>query len=111
MTEVTCAGIVAPAGIEDYTGSVGVLLPNCECKLIDENGKEVGRGERDEIYIKGPNISSGYWKNEKATKETMLEGGWLRSGDVAVADERNWLYIVDRLKVKHPLDTQPANRL
>ena len=101
MTEVTCAGLVAPAGVEDYTGSVGVLLPNCEIKLMDENGNEVGKGERGEIYIKGPNISPGYWKNEKATKETMLEGGWLRSGDVAISDERGWFYIVDRLKVKN----------
>lgn len=100
MTEVTCAGLVAPSGIEDNSGSVGVLMPNCEIKLLDENGKEVGQGERGEIYIKGPNVSPGYWKNEKATKETMLEGGWLRSGDVAVNDERGWFYIVDRLKVK-----------
>lgn len=100
MTEVTCVGLVAPAGSEMNTGSVGMLVPNCEIKLIDENGKEVGMGERGEIYIKGPNVSPGYWKNEKATGETMLEGGWLRSGDVAVVDERGWFYIVDRLKVK-----------
>ena len=99
MTEITCAGLVAPSGIEDYSGSVGVLLPNCEIKLIDENGKEVAMGERGEIYIKGPNISPGYWNDERATRETMLEGGWLRSGDVAVNDERGWFYIVDRLKV------------
>lgn len=101
MTEVTCAGLVAPAGIEDQTGSVGVLIPNCEIKLMDENGEEVGRGGRGEIYFKGPNVSPGYWRNEKATRETMLEGGWLRTGDVAVVDEREWFYIVDRLKVKH----------
>lgn len=99
MTEVTCAGLIAPAGIEDLTGSVGVLLPNSEIKLVDEEGKEVGMGKRGEIYIKGPNVSPGYWKNEKATRETMLEGGWLRSGDVAINDERGWFYIVDRLKV------------
>ncbi|CAF9933856.1 MAG: hypothetical protein ALECFALPRED_005773 [Alectoria fallacina] len=98
MTEVTCAGLIAPAGSGDNIGSVGTLLPNCEIKLIDENGKEVGMGERGEIYIKGPNVSSGYWKNENATRETMLEGGWLRTGDVAVNDERGWFYIVDRLK-------------
>lgn len=98
MTEITCTGLVAPGGIEDHTGSVGVLIPNCEIKLINENGKEVEMGERGEIYIKGPNVSPGYWKNEKATRETMLEGGWLRSGDVAVTDERGWFYIVDRLK-------------
>ena len=100
MTEVTCAGLVAPPGIEDNTGSVGMLIPNCEIKLIDEDGKEVGVGERGEIYIRGPNTSPGYWKNEKATRETMLDGGWLRSGDVAVSNDRGWFYIVDRLKVK-----------
>ena len=100
MTEVTCAGLVAPAGVETNIGSVGVLLPNCEIKLIDENGKEVGMGERGEIYIKGPNVSPGYWKNEVATKETMLDEGWLRTGDVAVMDERGQFYIVDRLKVR-----------
>ena len=103
MTEVTCAGLVTPSGIEDCTGGVGLLLPNCELKLIDENGKEVGQGERGEIFIRGPNVSLGYWKNEKATKETMLDGGWLRSGDVALCDQRGWFYIVDRLKVNHPL--------
>ena len=101
MTEVTCAGLVTPSGIEDYTGGVGLLLPNCEVMLIDENGKEVGEGERGEIFIRGPNVSPGYWKNEKATKETMLDGGWLRSGDVALCDQRGWFYIVDRLKVVH----------
>lgn len=99
MTEVTCAGLVAPSGIEGNSGSVGVLLPNCEVKLVDENGKEVGMGERGEIYIKGPNVSPGYWKNETATRDTMLEDGWLRSGDVAIIDEKGWFYIVDRLKV------------
>ena len=102
MTEVTCAGLVTPSGVEDYTGGVGLLLPNCEVKLIDENGKEVGEGERGELFIRGPNVSPGYWKNEKATKETMLDGGWLRSGDVALCDQRGWFYIVDRLKVNHP---------
>lgn len=105
MTEVTCAGLVTPSGIEDYTGGVGLLLPNCEVKLIDENGEEVGEGERGELFIRGPNVSLGYWKNEKATKETMLDGGWLRSGDVALCDHRGWFYIVDRLKVNHPFST------
>lgn len=109
MTEVTCAGLIAPSGIDDNSGSVGVLLPNCEIKLIDESGKEVGVGERGEIYIRGPNVSSGYWKNEKATRETMLEGGWLRSGDVAVNNERGLFHIVDRLKVKIVLTRDAPN--
>lgn len=99
MTELTCAGIFLPSGFSDDTGSVGFLCPNCEAKLVDENANEVATGERGEILIRGPNVSPGYWKNEKATKETMLEGGWLKTGDIAVSDERGWFWIVDRLKV------------
>ena len=102
MTELTCAGTFLPAGFDDDSGSVGILCPNSEAKLVDENGTEVATGERGEILIRGPNVSPGYWKNEKATKETMLEGGWLRTGDIAVSDERGWFWIVDRLKVNHP---------
>ena len=101
MTELTCAGCSVPGGLKDETGSIGCLLPNAEAKLLDENGNEVAMGERGEIYFRGPNVSPGYWKNEKATQETMLEGGWLRTGDIGVTDERSWFWIVDRLKVRH----------
>ncbi|KAK3170128.1 hypothetical protein OEA41_009514 [Lepraria neglecta] len=83
MTELTCAGIAIPAYLKDETGSIGCLLPNCEAMLLDENGKEMATGERGELYIRGPNSSPRYWKNDNATAETMLEGGWLKTGDVA----------------------------
>ena len=105
MTELTCAGCSVPSGLKDETGSIGCLLPNAEAKLLDENGVEVAPGERGEIYFRGPNVSPGYWKNEKATQETMLEGGWLRTGDIGVTDERRWFWIVDRLKVRKFLDS------
>ncbi|KAL2036688.1 hypothetical protein N7G274_010559 [Stereocaulon virgatum] len=98
MTELTCAGIVIPTGLSDETGSVGCLLSNSQAMLVDENGKEVATGERGELYIRGPQVSPGYWKNDRASKETMLEGGWLRTGDVAIANEKGWFWIVDRLK-------------
>lgn len=101
MTEVTCVGCYVPGGLRDETGSVGCLIPNTEAKLLDENGVEVATGERGEIYFRGPNVSPGYWKNEKATRETILEGGWLRTGDIGVTDERQWIWIVDRLKVRY----------
>ena len=98
MTEVTCAGTACPERSNDTTGSVGQLVPGCEAKLVNEHGAEVARGERGEIYIRGPNVTTGYWKNEKATRETMAEGGWLKTGDVGVCNEEGWFYIVDRLK-------------
>ncbi len=100
MTELTCGGLMPPGGVEDPTGSVGLLMPNCEAKLLDEKGQEVGPNERGELYFRGPNVSPGYWRNREATKQSMLPGGWLRTGDVATYDEKGWFWIVDRLKVR-----------
>ena len=105
MRAVTCTGPSVPAGPTDEAeaarsqGSVGLLIPNSEAKLLDEQGTEVKLGERGELYYRGPNVCMGYWKNEDATRETILPGGWLRTGDVAVMNEKGWFWIVDRLKV------------
>lgn len=53
MTELTCAGTVVPEGANDTSGSVGVLTPGCEVRLLDESGAEVPRGQRGEIHIRG----------------------------------------------------------
>ncbi|PVH95803.1 acetyl-CoA synthetase-like protein [Periconia macrospinosa] len=97
MTEVTCGAIHVPGGTADNSGSVGQLDPNCECKLLDDEGNEVGDGQPGELYIRGPNVCLGYWRNPEATKETLLEDGWLRTGDVAVC-RNGWFWIVDRKK-------------
>jgi acyl-CoA synthetase (AMP-forming)/AMP-acid ligase II len=81
------------------SGSVGLLFPNTECKLLDDDGKEVGPGERGEIYMRGPHICMGYWKNKAATEESLSPDGWLKTGDIAIAKD-GWLWIVDRKKVE-----------
>jgi 4-coumarate--CoA ligase len=99
MTEVTCGGTALPGGFWDDKGSVGLLEPGTEGMLPDEDRKEVGNGQPGELYIRGPQVSLGYWKNEKATKELLVGDGWLRTGDVAVRDENGFFWIVDRKKV------------
>ena len=98
MTEVTCGGISMAGGGIDETGSIGQLLPNSECKLLDDEGNEVKPGEPGELYLRGPQTCLGYWRNEAATKETLLPGGWLKTGDVAVCNEEGKFWIVDRKK-------------
>ncbi|KAK3215803.1 hypothetical protein GRF29_8g1158309 [Pseudopithomyces chartarum] len=97
MTEVTCGAIHVPGGSIDDSGSVGQLDPNCECMLLDDDGKEVADGQPGELYVRGPNICLRYWRNPEATKETLSPDGWLRSGDVAVC-KNGWFWIVDRKK-------------
>lgn len=97
MTEVTCGAIHVPGGRFDESGSVGLLDPNCECKLLDEDGKLVAEGEPGELHVKGPNICLGYWKNDQATRESLDAEGWLKTGDILVVKD-NWFWVVDRKK-------------
>lgn len=98
MTEVTCSSLHVPGLLDDRSGSVGFPDPGCSIKLVDEGGAEVGLGTAGEIFVKGPNVCLGYWRNEEATKEAFDKEGYLRTGDVAVRDERGWYWIVDRKK-------------
>ncbi|RIA84359.1 hypothetical protein C1645_879964 [Glomus cerebriforme] len=79
-------------------GSCGILLPNIECKLIDENGQEVGYNTPGELCIRGPNVMKGYLNNKEATDAVFDEDGYFHTGDIALVDENEYFYIVDRVK-------------
>jgi 4-coumarate--CoA ligase len=102
MTEVTCGAIHVPGGVKDDTGSVGRLDPNCECRLVDEDGRDVELGKPGELIVRGPNICLGYWRNEEATKDCLDADGWLKTGDIAVCNKDGYFWIVDRKKVRLP---------
>ncbi|MEI2777147.1 MAG: long-chain fatty acid--CoA ligase [Tetrasphaera sp.] len=79
------------------SGTIGVAIPGCEMKLLDENGVEVGPGEVGEIAIRGDNVMKGYWNNPEATAEAIPDG-WFRTGDMATVDDEGYYTIVDRKK-------------
>ncbi|KAG0084969.1 putative fatty-acid--CoA ligase FadD10, partial [Podila epicladia] len=80
-------------------GSIGRVMPNQEVRLVDpETGKDAVRGERGEIWVRGPNIMKGYRNNVQATIDTIDAEGWLHTGDIAVVDAEENFFIVDRLK-------------
>ncbi|ETI28852.1 hypothetical protein G647_01304 [Cladophialophora carrionii CBS 160.54] len=86
-------------------GTTGVMVPNLEAKFCAVPGsgeesdgrKELPRGEIGELYVRGPNVFSGYHNNPSATAE-CLEDGWFRTGDVGFLDKRGNLTITDRVK-------------
>ncbi len=84
---------------ETPPGSVGALIPNTEARLVDpETGEDVPEGEEGEIWVRGPQVMKGYLNNPEATAETLVEDGWLRTGDIGRIDENGFFFIVDRLK-------------
>jgi acyl-CoA synthetase (AMP-forming)/AMP-acid ligase II len=101
LTEVSPVSHKSRAADVDKTppGSIGPLIPNTEARLVDpETGEDVPEGEEGEIWLRGPQVMKGYLNNPAATAETLVENGWLRTGDVGRVDENGYFYIVDRLK-------------
>lgn len=97
MTETTSAAMHVPGGRYDDSGSVGLLDPNTECKLIGDDGQVVPPGEPGEMHVRGPQICLGYWRKEEATRESLDSDGWLKTGDVAIV-RGDMFWIVDRKK-------------
>ncbi len=86
-------------GVEniDKVGAIGKAGFGWEVKIADENGNTVNRGEVGELCVKGPGVMKCYYRDEKATNET-LKDGWLFTGDMAQEDEDGFIYLVDRKK-------------
>ncbi len=78
-------------------GSSGLLVKNLSLKICDEDGNKLPPGEKGEIVVRGDNVMKGYWKNEKATRETIRDG-WLYTGDMGYMDKDGFLYVLGRYK-------------
>ena len=86
-------------GVENIhkVGAIGKAGFGWKVKIVDENGNTVNRGEVGEICVKGPGVMTCYYRDEKATAETIKDG-WLFTGDMAQEDEDGFIFLVDRKK-------------
>jgi acyl-CoA synthetase (AMP-forming)/AMP-acid ligase II len=75
----------------------GKPLPGVQAKVIDSNGNELPTGQTGEICLRSPARMVGYWKNEKATTETLVDG-WIHTGDGGYIDEDGYVFVSDRIK-------------
>ena len=95
----TSAGVTCnPTDSEQYTGTIGLPLPNVEVRILDDHGKDVPLGEAGEIAIRGPQVMQGYWQRPDETALVMTPDGFFKSGDVGEMDARGYIKIVDRKK-------------
>jgi len=98
LSESTALGISNPI-LGHKVGSIGIPFIDNDVRLVDlqEGIHDVPRGEPGEIIMKGPLIMQGYWNNAEETAG-QLKDGWLYTGDIAVQDEDDYFFIVDRKK-------------
>ncbi len=98
MTETNAIG----TGIngQDYLDrpeSSGRCSAVLELRVVDDQGRVLGSGERGELQVRGTTVFRGYWNRPDATAE-CFDGDWLKTGDVAYIDDEGFLFIVDRIK-------------
>ncbi|KZT36856.1 acetyl-CoA synthetase-like protein [Sistotremastrum suecicum HHB10207 ss-3] len=101
LSEMTCAAAIWDYDEWDEEGrrlGCGQLAAGTEAMIVDDDDKEITDDSPGEVWLKAPFRFKGYWKNEKATRNTITPDGWLRTGDIATVDHRGVFYIVDRKK-------------
>ncbi len=86
-----------PYDLQHYSGSIGLPVPSTDVRIINDDGQDVAPGEPGELWVRGPQVMSGYWQQPAATHDVLKEG-WLATGDIVTADEQGFLKIVDRKK-------------
>ncbi|WP_288252174.1 long-chain-fatty-acid--CoA ligase [uncultured Hydrogenophaga sp.] len=98
LSETSPSATCNPTTSTEYTGTIGVPLPNTRLKCLDDDGNEVPLGQPGEIAIHGPQVMAGYWQRPDETAKVMTPDGYFKSGDIGIMDARGYFKIVDRKK-------------
>ena len=97
LTETSPGACINPI-TEDFNDSIGLPISSTEIGIADDDGNMLPIGQSGEICVRGPQVMQGYWNRPEETAKVMLQGGWLRTGDIGRMDERGFVYIEDRKK-------------
>jgi long-chain acyl-CoA synthetase len=95
LTETSPAATFNPIG---HSGHIGIPVPSTDARVVDDEEREVADGTPGELLIKGPQLFAGYWQRAEDSRAAFTDDGFLRTGDVVVADATGNLRIVDRKK-------------
>jgi long-chain acyl-CoA synthetase len=97
LTETSPVLTMNPLDGTDRIGTIGLPVPGTEIVLLDDDGNEVAQGEPGELCARGPQVMKGYWQRPEETANVM-NGEWLKTGDIAIMDADGFFKIVDRKK-------------
>jgi len=98
LTETSPGACMNPLDAQEFSGSIGMPISSTECAIMNDEGDFLPVGQTGELVIRGPQVMKGYWQRPEETAMVLSEDGWLRTGDIAVMDERGYFKIVDRKK-------------
>jgi long-chain acyl-CoA synthetase len=97
-TETTSPATIMPPGAGlAHADSIGKVVSCGDIRVCDDNGHEAPPGVQGELWIAGPMIVPGYWRNDAATAASFQDGYW-KSGDIGSVDAEGFVRIADRKK-------------
>ena len=96
LSETSPVLCVNPLDGNHRRGYIGIPVPSTEVAIFDDEGNQLPQGETGEICARGPQVMRGYW--EKDNSDVFYPGGWFKTGDIGLMDERGYFKIVDRKK-------------
>jgi long-chain acyl-CoA synthetase len=98
LTETSPVATTNPVDLKEFTGTIGLPVPNTTITIRDDNETVLSTGQVGEICIAGPQVMKGYWQRPEETAKVMTKDGAFKTGDIGVMDERGFVKIVDRKK-------------
>ncbi|MEE6281286.1 AMP-binding protein [Georgenia sunbinii] len=100
MTETSPVALGNPLGPSRRPGALGLPFPGTEVRVVDPDSPsaDVADGQVGELLVRGPQVFAGYWANPAATAEVMLDGDWLRTGDLVRRGDDGFITLADRRK-------------
>lgn len=100
MTETAPVVLGGPLTRDRRPGTLGLPFPGTDVRVVDPHdpARDVATGEQGELLVRGPQVFAGYWGRPEETADQLLDGGWLRTGDIVRLDEQGFVVLVDRIK-------------
>lgn len=96
LTEASPAVAINPLGMP-YNGSVGLPVPETDLIVCDDMGDPLPPGQVGEVYVRGPQVSQGYWCGNQLPDTHRLVNGFFKTGDIGHLDHQGFLTLIDRL--------------
>jgi fatty-acyl-CoA synthase len=87
-----------PGIVRRRPSSTGVFPPTQEVRIVSPDGSDVSPGEAGELWLRGPNVSQGYWNRPAETQLSFTADGWFKTGDIGAIDADGYLTLIDRQK-------------
>jgi long-chain acyl-CoA synthetase len=97
LTEASPASSFSRLDMPQKPGSIGIPIPGVSAKVVDEEGRELPRGNVGELIIQGENVMKGYYKDENATAQ-VIRDGWLYTSDLGYMDEDGYIFLTGMKK-------------